>query len=648
MVAQLKVLDASTASRLAFEYGDDPDGAQLLALITKRKSQIDAEQSFFAELCDRWDNLYYPQTFSRGGADHWPEPQVPGKTHISLNVYPIYVDLPAALEAVTPVENMKPAEATEDARDVAVLGERLYFAWKDDIDFELKAHRAAITKSLYGRTAAKVFWDAENNRPDFTVIDQPRNLWLGWSDSDYSQLDWALYIYRITPEEAMARFGVEVSYVERQGTMVPIVKAFDHSMSPTQPTNAQAYDAQHPMQVEVYDYWCRQPAEDARPVLGQPTKMETWNAIFVGNIKVQWTAFPEYGGAIPFVPVFNTYVPGLPDGRSAFYDIEQLIRDKDERLSQRSQFLHQVVAGQYWQLIGPEAPDVVPPNLRPQANRVLAPGAGNRVENIQPFFAGFEVEQHLDRLDRELADVSGLNDLLRGQAPSAVLSSSKAISALVANYETRIRMPRDLFYKWRAQVWTLVNRVWAEKGEPELRDILAGAKVVMVEPPSLTPRDDMEAATMSGNLVSAKLWSQRRAMDRVGVEDPEQEQDLIREERTDATMFPADVQVQAQLLALLQQMGLAANPQAQAQAEQAGAQLGLGGPGSPPVPPGQPAMNAPAEQPIGPGGPPEIGGAPPAPGGGEAGFLAQTAIRGGEPTNRLLSQTQFGEGAPGG
>lgn len=137
-------------------------------------------------------------------------------------------------------------------------------------------------------------------------------------------------------------------------------------------------------------------------------------------------------------------------------------------------------------------------------------------------------------------------------------------------------------------------------------------------------------------------------MDRVGVEDPEQEQDLIREERTDATMFPADVQVQAQLLALLQQMGLAANPQAQAQAQQAGAQLGgmgLGGAGTPPVPPGQPALNAPAEQPVGPGGPAEA--APPAPGG-ETGFLAQTAIRGGEPVNRLLSQTQFGEGSPGG
>lgn len=648
MVASIKVLDASTASRLAYEYGSDIDAAELLATINKRKSSIDAEQSLFASLCDRWDNLYYPQTMSLGGSDHWPEPATPGKTHISLNVYKVYVDLPAALQAVTPVENMKPAEATEDARAISVFGERLYFAWKDDIDFELKTHRAAICKALYGRTAAKVFWDNEQNRPDFTVIDQPRNLWLGWSNSDYSQLDWALYIYRVTPEEALAKFGVEVTLVERQGTMVPIVKAFDHG-APSMPVNAQAYDAQAPMMVEVYDYWCRQPEDGAQPTVGQPTPMATWNAIFVGNIQVQWQEFPEYLGAIPFVPVFNTYVPGLPDGRSEFYDIEPLIRDKDERLSQRSQFLHQVVAGQYWQLVGPEAPDIVPPNLRPQANRVLAPGAGNRVENITPFFAGFEVEQHLNRLDREMADVSGLNDLLRGQAPSAVLSSSKAISALVANYETRIRMPRDMFYTWRRDIWSLANRIWAEK-DSELAPILDGSKVIIVEPPSLTPRDDMEAATMSSNLVTAKLWSQRRGMDRVGVEDPEQEQDLIREERTDATMYPADVQVQAQLLALLQQMGFAANAQAAGQAEQAAQQLGgapgMGSAGSQPVPAGQPALNAAGEQPVGPAGGPELGGA--APPGTETGFLAQTAVKEGEPQNRLLSQTQFGQGAPGG
>lgn len=648
MVAQLKVLDATTASRLAFEYGDDPDAAQLLALINRRKTTIDAEQGVFAQLCDRWDNLYYPQTFTLGGADHWPEPgsQSPGKTHISLNVYKVYVDLPAALQAVPPVENMKPAEANEDARATSVLGERLYFAWKDEVDFELKAHRAAITKALYGRTAAKVFWDSENDRVDFSVVDQPRNLWLGWSDSNYSKLDWALYVYRITPEEALARFGVEVTLVERQGQMVPIVSNSTGLGAPL-PPNAQAYDAQQPMAVEVYDYWCRQPREDARPEVGKPTPMDTWNAIYCGNIRVQWEKFTEYDGAIPYIPVFNTYVPGLPEGRSEFYDIEPLIRDKDERLSQHSQFLHQVVSGQYWQLVGPEAPDVVPPNLRPQANRVLAPGAGNRVENITPFFAGFEVEQHLDRLDREMADVSGLNDLLRGQAPSAVLSSSKAISALVANYETRIRMPRDMFYTWRRDLWSLANRVWAAKSS-DLRPILDGSRVIVVEPPSLTPRDDMEAATMSANLVTGKLWSQRRGMDRVGVEDPEQEQDLIREERTDATMFPADVQVQAQLLALLQQMGFAANAQAQGQAEQAAAQLGgLGGAGTPPGQTGQPAMNAPAEQPVGPGGPPPEAGAPPAPGA-ETGFLAQTAVKEGEPQNRLLSQTQFGQGAPGG
>ena len=63
----------------------------------------------------------------------------------------------------------------------------------------------------------------------------------------------------------------------------------------------------------------------------------------------------------------------------------------------------------------------------------------------------FQLEEYLARIDRELVDVSGLNDLLRGIAPARVLSSSKAINALVANYEARIRIKRDLFFRWRTQ-----------------------------------------------------------------------------------------------------------------------------------------------------------------------------------------------------
>ena len=62
-------------------------------------------------------------------------------------------------------------------------------------------------------------------------------------------------------------------------------------------------------------------------------------------------------------------------------------------------------------------------------------------------------------------------------------------------------------------------------------------------------------ATIALNLKEGKLWSAARAMDRTGVDDPEAEQDIIREEQTDATLNPAAVQVMVTLMAILQQIG---------------------------------------------------------------------------------------------
>ena len=60
-------------------------------------------------------------------------------------------------------------------------------------------------------------------------------------------------------------------------------------------------------------------------------------------------------------------------------------------------------------------------------------------------------------------------------------------------------------------------------------------------------------------------------MDATGVEDPEDEQNEIRKERQDAALFPADVQAQAALMAMMQQM--------QMQEQQNAAQQGAPGAG---------------------------------------------------------------------
>jgi hypothetical protein len=636
------LLDISRAVRYSRELGADEEETALLQQIADRKYEVQPEQDTFADLCDRWDNLYYPDdVLQHAGASHWaehPSATTPGQSHVSLNIPPVYVDVPASLQSVPPVENMVSTLPDDQGRMLAAMTERIYFAWKNEESYDLKCHKACIAKGLYGRTAAKVYWDEEKNRPCVTVIDQPRNLYLGWGSSDYTALNWALYVYRLSREGAYEAWGLEMDADDEKGNIIPyIVPADRRGMT----TSARPFVGQR-MEVEVYDYWYRKPKAKQPKRQGANYKgivMETWNAIFVGNVMVKNTLHNEYAGKIPYVPLFNTFIPGVPSGRPDLFDIEPLIREKDERLTNGSQMLGKTVNGQFWQLTGPEAPDTVPQGVVPKPNKVIAPGAGNRVEKIEPWMPEFQLEQYLARIDREMADVSGLNDLLRGLAPATVLSSSKAITALVANYEARIRIKRDMFYQWRREVWEMAATVWASKNRP-LAPVLTGAARLEQTAPSLTPRDDIETASLASNLVSAKLWSQKRGMDRVGVDDPEVESDIIRSESTDASMWPERVQVMAQLMTVLQSLGYGAPAGAEQQLQQQAQSLAsfrslLGGQQ------GQPMLNAPEEQPVT---PPE---ALPnnAPGALQPDLEAQTMVQNGEVQSRLVQETQIaGEG----
>lgn len=594
----LAVLDINRASVLAGGSMSDEDYG-IFQQMRRRLLDTEPEMATFRNLADRYDNLYFPQGFTEGGASHWAyhkSANTPGRSHVSVNSYPPYIDIPASLTSVPPVENFVASSEEDDEstfqRETANMAERIYTTWKDTDDIEFKGHQACLVKSLYGRTAAKVYWLDDEKRPTLSVVEQPRNLRLGYSSSDYTKLSWACYTYLISTDTAAEEYGLrcEVGTDLQSGLIYPYVAAIG-DLETSAGTNTP-----HELRLEVYDYWYRQPVPGSTFKLGRGIKFETWNALFIGNALVQRKKHPEYKGLLPYVVLTNTFIPGVPQGRPELYDIEQLVREKDERFSEAAQMMSRAINGQYWQLVGPESPDIVPASLRPTPNQVIGPGAGNRIEAISPWMPSFQIEQHLARIDRELSDVSGLNDLLRGLAPPAVLSSGKAINALVANYEARIRIKRDIYYRWRRDIWEVAKTIWSAKNS-DVRDILAAPYRHDIQPPTLTPRDDMETATMAANLAGVKLWSMARAMDRVGVDDPEMEQDIIREEQTDATLNPAAVMTMAQMLTVLKQLGIQAPADAEAAAAEQQQALAstrlLGG-----AQQGQEAMNAEGEQPM--------------------------------------------------
>lgn len=551
--------------------GIDPNQDEshlLLQEILGRKQLVEPEQNRLRSLFRRMDNLYHPETITLGGADHWaddPSARLAGRAHVSVNIHHAYVQIPASIQAVRPVINYVPTGSETADRDAAQMRERLYFRWWDANEMDLLHEHAALLKELYGHTAAKIFWDPVAELPRVTIIERPENLYLGFGDSDFNRLDWALYCYGMSPQSVQEDYGVDVipvkqgdkyfPYTTRGTHDDPIGNVWSNTFERNPLRRETAYEQ---MQVEVYDYWYKVPTKPGRAPL-------VYNAIFVGNSLVKNEAHPEYQGQIPYVHLPNGKIPGSPYGKPALYDAEQLLREKDERVTAMAQMIQSIVGGQMWQLVGPEAPDEVPPNALPKPGRVATPGPGNELRAIQPFIPSFQIEQYIGRIDRELAVATGLNDLLLGLAPAQVLGSSRAIAALIANYEARLAPKRKVFYQWMRQVWEMCARIWEIKN-PAVAEIIGGEYRIDVVAPELTPRDTLELASTAINLVQNRLWSAERAMDRVGVEDPIGEKDLIRDEQTDATLNPASVATMAQVMQQMQQMQMQNQAQVQEQA----------------------------------------------------------------------------------
>lgn len=566
--AALKMLESSlVAKEIDPKQNDD---YTLLQEILGRKQLVDPEQNRLKALFRRMDNLYHPETITLGGADHWsddPTARLAGRAHVSVNIHHAYVQIPAAIQAVRPVINYVPTGSRAEDRQAAQLREQLFFRWWEANDMDLQMEQAALLKELYGHTAAKVYWDPIERAPKITIIERPENLYLGFGNSDYNRLDWALYTYGMSPQSIQEDWGLNVIPVKQGEKWFPYTSRGSHD-DPIGNVWANAFErnplrretAYEQMQIEVYDYWYKVPTSPGKAPL-------VYNAIYVGNTLVKNEAHPEYGGQIPYIHLPNGKIPGSPYGKPALYDPEQLLREKDERVTAMAQMIQSIVGGQMWQLVGAEAPDEVPPNALPKPGRVATPGPGNELRAIQPFIPQFQIEAYVSRIDRELTVATGLNDLLLGLAPAQVLGSSRAIAALIANYESRLAPKRKVFYSWIKKVWEMCARIWEEK-DNAVESLIGGEYRIEIVAPELTPRDTLELASTAINLVQNRLWSAERAMDRVGVEDPIGEKELIRDEQTDATLNPASVATMANVIGTFKQMNMADQQAAQAAQQQ--------------------------------------------------------------------------------
>lgn len=559
------------------------DEAGVLIEAGRRITQTDSAQAVLKSRYNKFRHWYAP-----ANGDQWPwdKRDRPGKIHVTVNILKPAVDIDSRLQSILPrLVCVPPAhdpmtERRAEATEVLIrdcLEMTGWDVWMTDL---------TKVKSLLGKGVVKVFWNDEDDRPDLSIIETPENLRIGYGTSDFRKIDWALYEYRISPFQAAQAYGVSVQVRKNGDTIVSRAGGTKHDdplgqQRPVGSSGQTTYEGRQDSDyekghVEVWDYWFKRKGEK-RPSI--------WNAVIVGTQKgrivVSLREHPEMPD-IPYVVIENDHKPSDPDGLST---IEHLTDFQEEYNRLVSHWL-QLIADNTdpaWQAVGNGA-DSVPEGIVPKAGEIIALGAGIEIKPIEKTSNQVPLEQGIGMLWDSFHKESGLPEITFGTMPGAQ-TSGRAMAVQIEAVQNRADPRRRRLYQglreiilfwlymadakdWKLPVTLPVSTEPAGDQAGELlgtedrpkaeqlpvKKVIEGMKRWKIVAPEITPRDNIEHTRTQIEVLNARGQSLHRFQDEIGVDNPLVETARIIAERSNAALFPGDVQAQVAAAATLLQI----------------------------------------------------------------------------------------------
>ena len=493
--------------------------------------------------------------------DHWPEDVAlrPGKLHTTTNLCKSAVDVSSRLLSLPPRITMPVTNLGGDEVKRAEAAESLMLEWLELSGFEDWFYRYAQTGGIYGKAVLKPYWNDTLKRPDVTIIENPANLRLGWGSSDYSVIDWAMYEYSLSAQEAQFRFDVTVEMTGNRNDP-PHIRANggDHSDPLNQKDDAfwkpffREHSEYERTQIKVWDYWYKK--RDGT----------VCNVVLLNGVIADGPHEHSYLADIPYIVTEYDHEPGSPEGIALIEPIRDLQDEFNRLLSHGLQHIADDV-DPAWYIAGPGA-DMAPAGIVPKAGEVV--GVGETVPGAWPKSVNtFPISEMMNELWNEFHRLTGLPEILFGQTPGAD-TSGRAIAIQVEAAANRLEPRRRRLYQGLKDLlvfWTIMaerkNPKIAVAGDEEgttkdyaVGDLVKGFRRWKIIAPEITPRDNIELGQHAANMVNAKLWSRRDAMNQIGVEAPEYEMQTIREESSDIKISPAEVQAQLSVYTIAAQL----------------------------------------------------------------------------------------------
>ena len=506
--------------------------------------------------------------------DHWPEDEAlrPGKIHTTSNLCKIAVDVDSRLESLPPRMSIPVSTLAGDERRRAEAAEAILLQWMELSGIDVWLHNTCQIKGIYGKVALKPYWDTDLKRGDVSVIENPANLRLGYGSSDYSKIDWAIYTYSLSYQEATLRFpdvtiertkdGYEPPRINLEGgTHADPLNQKDDAF--WRPFYREQSDYER-TQVQIWDYWYR--TSDG---------VVTNATLINGTVTEDPKPHPELPD-IPYIIIEMDHEPGSPEGISLIEPILNLQQEFNRLLSHGLQHIADDV-DPAWFLAG-EGADTVDAGIVPKAGEVT--GVGNATPGAWPKSVNtFPIQEMLGELWNEFHRLTGLPEILFGQTPGAD-TSGRAIAIQVEAAANRLDPRRRRLYRALKELlvfWTIMAErvnpmveigpekddagevVVGDDGQPRQRkagvgDMVRGFRTWKIIPPEITPRDNFEVTRNEIDKINALISSRRTSMDQTGIEAPEAELKIIETEQSNIKISPASVQQQVSVRMIVAQL----------------------------------------------------------------------------------------------
>lgn len=575
------------------------DDQRIIQEVATRIAQTDGAQGLLRSRYNRLRHWYAP-----ANGDQWPWGRKAGQIHLTVNMLKPAVDIDSRLQSILPRIVCVPPSQDDDVKRRAEASEKLILESLEQTGWDVWMTDFTKVKSLLGKGVIKVFWNETDDRPDLSVIETPENLRIGWGASDFTKMDWALYEYRLSPFQVEAEFGVRVARQNDGSVNVVKPSGTDHadplgqtwSSSQMVPDTGRAPSEYEDTQVDVWDYWYKRMGDD---------KVEVWNCIVVGNkggrVVVQRRKH-DYLPDIPYILVENDHKPADPDGMSTI----EFMLDLQEEYNRLLSHWLQIIADNTdpaWQAVGAGVGSVDLVGVVPKSGQIIGLGPDIQIMPIEKGINQVPLEQGLGALWDAFHKESGLPEITFGQMPGSQ-TSGRAMAVQIEAVNNRADPRRRRLYAGLRELilfwlYMIEKREWAlpvtvaedvEDADPaaqalgtqpkgktaqmKVSEVVKGMRRWKIVAPEITPRDIIEHTQTQIELMNARGQALETMMDQVGIDNPLEEIEKIMRERSNASLFPGDVQAMVAAAATLlqmqaQQQQMASAGQAQDMANQA-------------------------------------------------------------------------------